>query len=425
MPDRKNANDKHRREQEDLVRRSPVLSDGAVRLWTELYRGWAWDGKACFPSQETLANALGWSESRVKRRLKELINVGLVARDRTGRNNRYRLVQEIPASVCDPNRLINTHLSSFHRAASSEGNRSENDLSDRSNPDIRSTTFDLSDRSNPDIREVNSDLSDRSILTPKAGTSKQVQVKQVQRSHRERDAFARDEEPYSEGEPEESQGRSSLGDETKPSPSTEEKEVTSKNEIEELMTEEDEKPKKKRGRKSKTVIRNPNSRTRRGPGIPGVPEARPARTGSAEPVQGSEFDEASPPPPNSPEAILRLLWAETRAKYGEDAASTMPLGLTAKDKKNLQRVVIDRYEPRVVLDMIRLLVWDWEVIRVTCFPPREEVNYPLPEHLVLYRESLGGNTTTGYARVENLRGEARTYASRYLSNKPVDPDDPF
>jgi hypothetical protein len=111
-PRPKRSQDKKLREREDLIRRSLVLDSNSKILWIEIARGWAWDDKSCFPSQETLAAALGWSVRKVKRYLSILREKKLILiSNKHGRGNRYKLPGRIPASICSPERLINKKLS--------------------------------------------------------------------------------------------------------------------------------------------------------------------------------------------------------------------------------------------------------------------------------------------------------------------------
>lgn len=70
------------------------LSDGAIRLWAALAYH-AREKEECWPGQAGLAKNLGCSEARVRARLKELEEAGLieVRRPGQGKVNRYRLIR--------------------------------------------------------------------------------------------------------------------------------------------------------------------------------------------------------------------------------------------------------------------------------------------------------------------------------------------
>ena len=93
----------------------------------------------------------------------------------------------------------------------------------------------------------------------------------------------------------------------------------------------------------------------------------------------------------------------------------------------IKRAILTKYEPKVVLRMIRVLVWDWEVAREVCWPPRKEHKFPDVESLVLYRVALSGATITGFDYTGARRGEPNTYYMKYLkdSETTVKSDDPF
>jgi hypothetical protein len=112
-PRKRRSKDKARREFEDRIRRSPVLSIQARTLWVEIDRGWCWDDKSCYPSQETLGNAIGLSVRSIRRYQKELEEAKvLIVRNHPKKGNCYFIPDELPEDVAPRERVINTNIMS-------------------------------------------------------------------------------------------------------------------------------------------------------------------------------------------------------------------------------------------------------------------------------------------------------------------------
>jgi Helix-turn-helix domain len=76
------------------VLRDPTLSDRAVRLYAEICTfAYESTGSACWAAQTTMADDLGWSVRKVQETADELLERGLITRQRTGRTNEYRPVR--------------------------------------------------------------------------------------------------------------------------------------------------------------------------------------------------------------------------------------------------------------------------------------------------------------------------------------------
>ncbi len=71
--------------------------------------------------------------------------------------------------------------------------------------------------------------------------------------------------------------------------------------------------------------------------------------------------------------------------------------------------------------MVRLLVWDWEVIRNACFPFRPNDEIPGVDALVQYHSKLAPAISSGFRYEGAYRGASRTYARRYLNTSESDP----
>jgi len=114
-----------------------------------------------------------------------------------------------------------------------------------------------------------------------------------------------------------------------------------------------------------------------------------------------------------------------KRKFGEQAAFGVPTRLTGKDAKTVQDVVLNTFPTEAVIALVRLLVWDWEVARETCYPPR---SYPIPtiENLVQYVNELSARLSTGFVYLGSHRGASNTYSDIYLKGLDVeDDDDPY
>jgi len=135
-----------------------------------------------------------------------------------------------------------------------------------------------------------------------------------------------------------------------------------------------------------------------------------------------EFVRAAPPPPTQPDAVVQLLRDEVKDKYGPEAAATLPIDIGSKQRGQIRRGILQRYEATIVIKMIRLLVWDWEVARVSCFPPKGDIPYPTVEALIQYKEKLAPLVNSGFRYPRWMSGERRRYRDIYL--KHLD-DSPF
>jgi hypothetical protein len=137
---------------------------------------------------------------------------------------------------------------------------------------------------------------------------------------------------------------------------------------------------------------------------------------ASKPAQGVKVVEASPPVPSKPEDVLALLRGEIEAKYGARSCRGIPLNLTRKDRGSLRNSILNKYAGDVVICMVRVLVWDWEVARATIFPYRTQVKIPTVEAMVQYQETLAAAIETGLKYDGGIRGTWTTYANRYLAN---------
>ena len=129
--------------------------------------------------------------------------------------------------------------------------------------------------------------------------------------------------------------------------------------------------------------------------------------------------------PKTPQDVLELLRVEVERKFGAKAAFGVPTRLTGKDAKTVRDVVLNTFPTEGVIALVRLLVWDWEVARETCYPPR---SYPIPtiESLVRYIDDLSSRLSTGFVYQGSLRGSVNTYSDIFLKGYDIeDDDDPY
>lgn len=122
--------------------------------------------------------------------------------------------------------------------------------------------------------------------------------------------------------------------------------------------------------------------------------------------------------PDTPQAILERLRTEIREKYGDREASGVDRALSGKEIGQL-KTVLKKHDPQVILNMIRLLVWDWEVVREAHFPTAKGVSLPAIKHLIRYRTELASNIDYGYEWSGQQRGASKTYRNRYRAEDAI------
>lgn len=96
--------------------------------------------------------------------------------------------------------------------------------------------------------------------------------------------------------------------------------------------------------------------------------------------------------------------SEVRKRWPE---AKFPNDMTGKDRKQLRLSILD-YEPEDVVEMIKVLVWDWEAVRCNCFPFMKNRPIPTIENLWKYHHDLFscigiGMTDTRESRVSNYK----------------------
>jgi len=144
-------------------------------------------------------------------------------------------------------------------------------------------------------------------------------------------------------------------------------------------------------------------------------------------VDQAHFDLGSAPPVlKGPESVLELLRVEVGAKFGKRAAKSVPLELTKVLRGQVTNVILRKYEPEIVLAMIRLLVWDWEVARGVCWPPQKDAKIPDVLSLVKWAGDLATRLESGFKMPSRSRGKHNTYKNLFvLGREWLDDSNPF
>jgi hypothetical protein len=141
---------------------------------------------------------------------------------------------------------------------------------------------------------------------------------------------------------------------------------------------------------------------------------------ASQPRRGTKVDSFEDPPTKTPEDVLALLRGEIELKYGSKAVAGVPMGMKRDLRSMVRGAIINTYQdPKVIMSLIRILVWDWEVVRAECWPHRPRQAVPCLRSLVQYHERLAPQISTGFTYSGAMRGKNDTYASRYLDQKPT------
>ena len=415
--------------------RIPQVSIGAKLLWSELALNWCWNSPECCPRQQALAVALSAHSNSISKWLNELIKLGLMSRERMNRSYRFVLATEIPANLLAEGwRFNNVELT--RRVKNGMTQRGANHIKE----DWENTESDSQSQKRGSANHIKEDWEQvpptkkrigqphkRGLyIKPSKGKPSEEEEKPDEREEREsrnsthalkddgdsmevmgaRCARACEgsdsvEDPV---DPSDEKQRTYVPDDTQPADPSD------------LMED----PPQKQPRK------NPRQKRGVSDDILGRPPGRGLRN-AGKPPHGTKVIQAGDPPTWKPKDVLSLLRGEIEAKYGADAVKVMPMSLTGADSGKVKNALLNKYAPDVVMAMIRVLVWDWEVARTACFPFRPQVKYPTVEALVQYQETLAAATQTGLNYDGAVRGNRKTFASRYLANaKPsAAANDPF
>ena len=113
-------------------------------------------------------------------------------------------------------------------------------------------------------------------------------------------------------------------------------------------------------------------------------------------------------PPSNIDNYWKVFKDEVLLRWPEAQFS---IELSAKDKGQLKKS-ISIYEAHQVLDMVRILVWDWETIRTSCFPFMP--NRPRPTIENLWRHSGDLFPAINIGITDSREGRVSKYYERYV-----------
>jgi len=402
-----------------LIWRSPVLSDAAKVLWSDLAFNWAFGGKtSCFPSQKTIGQSLGKGRTAVQRLLRELVGLGLLLPHRTRRGNVYELVTEIPLPVCAPDRLEN-----------------------KSSPDLEGSENGASEAPKTEHHEDSTGSEKRAWQAPKREPGR-LRKESLAGSEKRAWEDVLSEDVQKEAVPNEVP----LADASGPQEAT--TESTGKRTTE--ATEEPAKPATSEGKEAKPRLRDDAveptpapelltntpaqvlalasvessaaakaprraRRSGKGRGLVDLPDEHVAKAPAGSQAV-PEYDIPAPPPLSTGDAVAGLLRDEIRLCFGEDSARGL-LPPSRKTANQIKTWINGGFDPKVLQGMIRVLVWDWRVIRETVWPKQSGSPHPQINDLVSYADRLASAVTSGFAYPNSLRGVENTYADRYLGGR--------
>ena len=112
----------------------------------------------------------------------------------------------------------------------------------------------------------------------------------------------------------------------------------------------------------------------------------------------------SPVPPRTWQDVFALFKTETRKRWSE---AHLPVNLDPKSWKMLERQISNCYESRTILEMVRVLVWDWESLRKNVWPHYPDQHFPAIKNLCEYRDTLSAAIGKGHC------GDAEHRVSKY------------
>jgi hypothetical protein len=396
-------------------------------VWAELALNWAWNDPVCFPNFAVIAEALQFHRNSISKWITELQDACLLEKDRSRCGYKLTLSEVMPVGLVDEDRSTNRKLVSAIKKR-----KSKKPDPDAVRLDAHQECITEHDSEKPCTSEEDRDAHPVCI-TPVRDAHQECMVMHTRSACDDEDDVnrSRSNKKRSKGNLkrvrstsspaiEENEGSSSTGKIREGththSPNGEQGTYdvadAQPNDPSELMEDQFQVPKNKRRKRapSEDLV------TLTGDGL---------RTAS-QPPEGTKTVEATPPPTWKPEDVLALLRGEIEEKYGAKACRGIPRALTSKQRGMLKNAVLAKFDPDVVISMVRVLVWDWEVARTSCFPYRAQIRVPTIEALVQYQETLSAAVSTGLKYDGGIRGSWDTYAARYLAGAvSTDTEDPF
>lgn len=403
----------------EAVRRYKGLSSDAYKLWAELAFGWSWDGPSCYPNYEVIAQALGWPRNRVALRIKELTSNGLIECQRRSFGYRYVLVVDLPEKFWESS-LNNRDLVKDLRARKSK-RRKKRDASTGMDHDAPHDAYPYGHHdASTGVHQDRSDASTGMDHDVHTGVDPYKQMKKEADEHQE-EADEWEEEPAPASPA--SSDLSGMTDDSRASRGNEGSTDADMAEAEDLL-EEAEGPPVRKSRRKKQRAGSPALVS--GSASPRVPFPDAPRASQS--ASGVQFDAEPPPPPvETPEDLVWLLKGEIQRKWSDEHALVgFAEELSGKLRGQLTNTILRKYTADVILKMVRVLVWDWEVARGVCFPFKKDLRYPTTESLVQYAGELAARINTGFDYMATRRGALNTYHDLFIRKIPfIQDDDPF
>jgi len=112
--------------------------------------------------------------------------------------------------------------------------------------------------------------------------------------------------------------------------------------------------------------------------------------------------------------LLYELHSEMKKRHGEGISILLPRMITTKERAQLKKVLQVRYTPEQITRMIKVLVWDWEEVRVATWPKLGSQPLPDLNALILFHAFLVQHILSGVPSVDPARRGRVGYASRYV-----------
>lgn len=396
------------------LRRSRHLSDGAFRLWDELATGWAWTSPNCFPTQKQLCKTLGNHRNTISKWMNELVASGLILRQRRLRGYYYSIVTELPSKFLDHN-PNNVFAQDDHKSF---------------NDPMHNSVCNGGKSQEPNVHTIVHANAQQRVHENHSHVHKTVHVDAQQVVHVMKHSKKKHSKKFETQEPEMSESEfRSFPDAEGKSESTRASREHEDNGTGEKMTEEIndliEDPWED-GHKSPKFRPKQRTADLLGSGRAGMPFPEAVSGSQSLDLEKQEADIESPFI-ETPEGVYARLRGEICDKWGERSLRTLPNQIpTVKLTNQVKSAILKTYEPDVIRDMIRVLVWDWEVARSECFPPRVGQQYPCLRSLVQYHASLVARIESGFDYPTSQRGAVNKYHSLFVRKQArVVDDDPF
>jgi len=397
-----------------LVNRSPVLSGGAKRLYFELLLEWCWDAPICWPSQRLVQFALVNSRDSVYRWTEELVENKLVRRERGRKGLLYHVALDIPKEVCDPRRGDNVQLAALMKEQRKDVRGSDHvrgsDMVRGSDIGEQSDGTTMSDPERGDVRG-----SDHL-----SGGCLKIRHEDVRGSDQKHLTEASKEEEADKGKQMRAAPSAPHARENSSSKEDENHEVTGSRPTRDSVPGSDFDRHNSNGDGGKNETSRVTSHTDTAdPATHLVASSGDPSQNDSQGRQDSETSDLDTLRLQTPTDVLRLLRGEVEKKFGEDGLRGLPLKLSGKEAGQIKQGLLDKFSTETVESIVRLLVWDWEVAKTECFPPRD-FPYPALEALVKYIDQLAPRIGQGFVYKGAKRGATNTYSQVYLRGRKVE-----